>query len=161
MKTYGSLILLISLLFSWACQNTSDSQTSLSEQKTPVFLADSQEANEALSLLKINCYACHNPAAPSHDEILAPPLAAVKFRYLRSYPEREAFIAGMTEFMRNPVAENALMRNAVERFNVMVKLPTDEATLQQLAAYIYDIRLEEPAWFAEHFEEEHGQKWQP
>jgi hypothetical protein len=76
-------------------------------------------SEESLRLMKLNCYACHNPKSTSHDNIIAPPLVATKYRYKKSYPEREDFIQNMTAFIANPTKENALMRGPVKRFGVM------------------------------------------
>jgi hypothetical protein len=157
MKTSAVLILVLSVVFWWGCNETSDQNDAAVQVSAEAALADA----EALDLLKINCYACHNPMASSHDVILAPPLAAVKWRYLRSYPEREEFIAQMTAFVNNPTQDKALMRGAVQRFQVMPQSPTDSLTVQKIVTYLYDHKPEEPSWFAEHFEEEHGRKWGP
>jgi hypothetical protein len=100
-----------------------------------------------LEKLKIYCYACHNPSAPSHDEILAPPLAAVKMRYRMMYNTREEFIARMTKFLAAPREEDALMFNAVKRFGLMTVTVADEKTSREIVEYIYDNKLDEPAWF--------------
>ena len=47
-----------------------------------------------LELLKTKCYACHAVNTKSHDEIIAPPLAAVKRRYLMMYPEKIGVCSG-------------------------------------------------------------------
>jgi hypothetical protein len=116
-------------------------------------------AEEGLMALKVNCYSCHNPLTPSHDELLAPPMVAVKFRYKKLYPEREAFITQMTDFIHEPTEEKAKMKNPVNRFGVMPKTLLNKEEIMDISAYIYDHQLEEPKWFAEHFEEEHGRKW--
>ncbi len=115
--------------------------------------------DKALSLMEIHCNGCHNPKAPSHDELKSPPMVAAKFRYKQSYPEREAFIKHMADFLENPSREDALMPKAVERFGAKFKTSLSRAQLEAISAYIYDEQLEEPDWFAEHFEEEYGKEW--
>ncbi len=102
------------------------------------------------------CFACHNPKAPSHDEILAPPFAAVKFRYQMMYKTKEEFAQAVYDYVTNPTEEKALMFGAVRRFGVMPALPLPEEQIKSIAYYIYDNDVEAPEWFAEHFEEQHG-----
>ncbi len=132
---------------------TDDTQSNQTSETA--LLSDKERHN----LLKIHCYSCHNPQAPSHDVILGPPLVAAKWRYKKSYPERDRFITTMTDFVHNPTKDKALMRGPVKRFGVMqsVTLPKDQ--IKEIVTYIYDNDLEEPEWFADHFEEEHGRPW--
>lgn len=104
----------------------------------------------------VTCFACHNPKAPSHEEILAPPFAAVKFRYQMMYKTKEEFAQAVYDYVINPTEEKALMFGAVRRFGVMPALPLPEDQIKAIANYIYDNDVEAPDWFAEHFEEQHG-----
>lgn len=133
-----------------SCQSNSNSQVPAAEVKNQT------DDDQALRMMKPSCYACHNPNAPSHDAIIAPPLAAVKYRYQMRYKSKEAFVSGMTAFMKWPSSESSLMPGAVARFGVMATttLPDDE--LKAIAAYIYDHDVEKPVWFDEHFENQHG-----
>lgn len=111
-------------------------------------------------MLTQHCYSCHNPQSVSHDEMLAPPLAGIKHRYLQSFPQREAFIYRMSAFVRHPTAEDALMRGPVRRFGLMPPLATLSAdSVLPLIAFIYDNDLPVPEWFPEHFNEKHDQQW--
>jgi hypothetical protein len=96
--------------------------------------------------IKTNCYVCHNPKAPSHDAIVAPPLAVVKMRYSRKYRTREAFVNSMTSFLLSPTKENAIMFGAVDQFGLMPVTVLDEKTTRRIVEYIYANKLEEPAW---------------
>ena len=46
------------------------------------------------------------------------------------------------------------MYSAVRRFGVMPKTPFPEATIQQIADYMFDNNIEQPEWFEAHFNEE-------
>jgi hypothetical protein len=74
------------------------------------------------------------------------------------YPEKDAFIRAMSQFIANPTTEKATMRGAVMKFNVMPNpnLPSDE--IETIVSYIYENELEEPDWFAAHEKEMHGGK---
>ena len=105
-------------------------------------------------LLKNQCLICHG-GAPSHDELIAPPMVAVQRRYKVQFDNKEDFVNGMVAWGLSPTAETALMRGAVKEFNIMPKPATKEEDLKTIAAFIYDNELEQPAWFAEHFKEMH------
>ena len=113
---------------------------------------------EGLLLFKTNCYACHNPSAPSHDAIVAPPMAAIKHRYSREFQSKNAFVEAIINFTTEPSPEKARMKGALRRFNVMPKPVTSEADIRKIAAYIYENDIEEPEWFAEHFRQKHNRK---
>lgn len=115
-----------------------------------------QKDSDAHELLKKNCYVCHNPAAASHDEIIAPPMAAVKMRYSRWYPDEKEFTAAITSWVLDPRPEKALMKGAVDRFNVMPKQQFEPDDVKKIALYIYQNKLEEPEWFAAHQRSMHG-----
>jgi hypothetical protein len=62
------------------------------QSETTAMVAAVQSVTEVPDAVKIYCYACHNPSAPSHDEIIAPPLAAVKMRYEMQYTSKDEFV---------------------------------------------------------------------
>ena len=56
-------------------------------------------------ILTNTCYACHNPKSTSHDNMLAPPLAGIKNKYLNTYPTKELFVTQMSDYIFNPTEE--------------------------------------------------------
>jgi len=88
--------------------------------KNPTINTESQNA-EALALFKQKCYACHSVITKSHDEIIAPPMIAVKKRYSMQYDNKEDFVNAIVAYASNPKAENALMIGAVNQFKAMPK----------------------------------------
>ena len=127
---------------------TEDSGQLVAEVEKPV--------SDGYELLKNKCYICHNPQAASHDALIAPPMLAVKNRYKMSYKTRQEFVDAVTAWAMDPKKENALMRGAVNQFNVMPKQVFNEEEVRKIAAYMYENELERPAWFEEHFEQMHG-----
>lgn len=119
--------------------------------------ADKDKVNhkEGQKLMETKCYICHNPNTASHDDILAPPLVAVKRRYSVSYTDRAAFVDAVVEWSTDPKEENALMRGAVNKFKVMPNLAYEAADMRKIAEYIYDNEIDQPTWFEAHFKEEH------
>lgn len=130
-------------------------EESKSEEISTVEITKEQINSEGYNLLKTNCYACHSVTAKSHDELIAPPMVAVKRRYLVSYKTKEEFVEAMTNWVLNPEEEHALMRGAVNQFKVMPKQPFDKDAIIKIANYIFDNELEKPTWFDAHFEKEH------
>lgn len=129
------------------------------KQETSGKLSDAsittQIQSEGYTLLKNNCYACHSVTTKSHDEIIAPPMIAIKRRYKMNYNTKEEFVEAVTSWALNPTKEHALMRGAVMQFNVMPKQPFLKDDLIKIADYIYDNELEKPEWFENHFDQEH------
>jgi len=116
---------------------------------------------EGYTLMKANCYICHNPNAASHDEIIAPPFKAVKMRYTKVYDTKEEFVNAVVKWVRNPSEENSLMYGALDQFKVMPQLLVEVKDLEKIANYLYDNKVDVPDWMNEHMKEEkakgHGQ----
>jgi len=131
--------LLITILLGKSCLN-SDKKTS--------------KSSEGEKLLASNCYNCHSPTAKENN-LLAPPMVAVKKFYEKKYDNKEDFIDAIVGFVKNPTTENALMKTAVKRFGLMAAMGFDEEQLQKMASHIYEGDLPQPDWFEEHYKEMH------
>ncbi|WP_298556432.1 c-type cytochrome [uncultured Algibacter sp.] len=101
-------------------------------------------------LMETYCYACHD-ATTSEDKRLAPPMIAIKRRYIFKDTSKEEFITDMQNWIKNPTEKDAKMYGAVRRFGVMQKLPYPEDVIDQIADYIYDYNIEQPEWFEAHY----------
>ena len=121
---------------------------------------DNTFTEENLSTLIVTCYVCHNPRIKSHENIIAPPLVAVKYLYNMRFPSKESFTNKMTEFVLNPNNEKSIMQGAVMKFGVMPDMPLDAMQVRRIVEYIYSNEIEEPVWFPAYFEERHAIKWQ-
>jgi cytochrome c553 len=111
--------------------------------------------NEVQQLVTNNCYSCHSPSSTSHDEIIAPPMIAVKTRYLKEYNSEKDFVDAIVSYAKNPSKLKALMKGAVSKFGVMPKQNFSNRDLQKIAKYIYTNTINEPEWFKSHFKNEH------
>jgi cytochrome c553 len=111
--------------------------------------------NEAQQLVTNNCYSCHSPSSSSHDEIIAPPMIAVKTRYLKEYNSEKDFVDAIVSYAKNPSKLKTLMKGAVNKFGVMPQQNFSKKDLQKIAKYIYYNPIKEPEWFKGHFEKEH------
>ncbi|MDP3357770.1 MAG: c-type cytochrome [Lutibacter sp.] len=150
-KNLKTIFLVLATLVFISC----DEKKQEPSANTIAAIVTSQNQSEGYILMKNNCYACHSVTSKSHDEIIAPPMAAIKRRYKMSYNSKEEFVNAFTDWALNPTKENALMRGAVMQFNVMPKQAFKKEDLEKIAAYIYDNELEKPDWFEKHFTDEH------
>ncbi len=148
-----TIVLLLGLTAFISCnQGKKETAEVVNDSDKTVMKTDS----EGYDLFKMRCYACHNPNAKSHQELIAPPMAAVKRRYSMSYKNKDDFVNAVTKWAMDPEEGRALMRGAVMEFKVMPKQVFKEEELRKIAGYIYDHKIEQPEWFAAHEEEMHG-----
>jgi len=147
-------IITFAILVLTSCNKTK--QDIFSKAESVAINATKVEQSEGYTLFKNNCYVCHSVISASHNEIIAPPMVAVKRRYQKSYASKEVFVEAFVNWSKDPKEENALMRGAVQQFKVMPKQVFNEADLKKIAVYIYDNEIEQPEWFEAHFKEEHG-----
>ncbi len=108
-------------------------------------------------LMETHCYICHDATA-SEDRRLAPPMIAIKKRYIFKGTTKEEFISTMQEWIKNPNEKDAKMFGAVRRFGVMQKLPYPEQDIKQIADYMFDNKIEQPEWFDAHYNQMRGNK---
>lgn len=133
-----------------------DTKPKTDEVKESASQSDKIPESEGYDLMKAQCYICHNPDSPSHDSIIAPPLAAVKMRYKMQYKSEEEFVTALVNWTMDPQESNALMRGAVVKFKAMPKQLFKKEEIKKIATYIYKNKLEEPEWFDAHQKEMHA-----
>jgi len=154
---YLFFLVLAGVIFSCGTSNNDSSESATMVAEGVIENVESvalDTISENYLLFKGQCLICHG-GAPSHDELIAPPMVAVQRRYKVQFDNKEEFVEGMVAWSLNPTAESALMRGAVKEFNVMPKPATKEEDLKTIAAFIYDNELEQPEWFEEHFNQMH------
>lgn len=100
------------------------------------------------------CMACH---VAEGMPTVAPPIFAVKNHVLGAYPEREAFIKQVTEWVKAPDEKNALMPGAIRKFGLMPATEVPDEELQAVAEFLYDSDMSLPDWYKEHYAAEHGE----
>jgi hypothetical protein len=147
----NSIIITVLLVLLSSCNK----QKSSEDFSTNISAKSETENAEALALFQQKCYACHSVTTKSHDEIIAPPMIAVKKRYSMQFDNKEDFVNAVVAYAHNPKAENALMPGAINKFKPMPKQAFEVADLKKIAAYIYDNEIETPEWFESHFQENH------
>ncbi len=150
-------ILLILLVFVIA--SCKDKPKVISENKSngskEIAINTDSITQDAQKLLQTKCYICHDPEA-SHEQRIAPPLAAIKARYLKDYTTKKEFTDAIWAFVEKPTKAKTKMRGAVNRFGIMPYQPYEEEEIRLLSNFIFDYKIEEPTWFKKHWEEDHG-----
>lgn len=110
-------------------------------------------------LMETHCYVCHSPSAEENEGRIAPPMIAVKSRYLVDYNSKEDFIKAISKFVENPTEDNTKMYGAVKKFGVMPKQVFPENAVEQIADFMFDYQIEEPTWFKEHWQGHGNDNW--
>jgi len=105
-------------------------------------------------LMENNCYICHNPKA-SEEEMIAPPMNAIKMHYISENTSKEDFVNDMVEWSKNPSEEKSKMPGAIKKFGLMPYQFYPESSIRQIADYIFENEIDEPVWFQEHYNKMH------
>lgn len=136
------LFLLPPLLMLTGCMG--ETEKSNAENVSSEF--STEQSASAKQILTTACYACHNTAGGQGNR-LAPPMEAVKRRYMMSYNKEKEFVAAFSSYVLSPSEENSLMRGAVNRFGVMPEMAYTKEDLEAIASYVFNNDLEKPEWF--------------
>lgn len=81
-----------------------------------------------------NCTACHIEKGKK----VAPHFSEIKGYYLLDYPQKEDFIAKMTQWISNPNAKKAKLKDAVKKFHLMPNLSIEKEILKEITAYLFE-----------------------
>jgi cytochrome c len=119
--------------------------------------SDTNARNEGEALYKTHCSSCHgNTGGMDMHKRVAPPIVAVRMHYLGSYPDKNAFVMAVAQWVEKQDASQSLMRGAIRRFNIMPPISIPKKDAEKIAAYVFDGDIEKPAGFDQHFNERHG-----
>jgi len=119
-------------------------------------LADNEES-QGKHLYKTFCSSCHGlNGGMDMRQRVAPPIAAIRFHYIGTYPDKTSFVSAITNWVEKQDENKSLMRGAIRRFNIMPPISVSKEDAQKIASYIYAGDLEKPPGFDEHVEEMHG-----
>ncbi len=89
------------------------------------------------TLFNGNCITCHTISVPNS----APSTKELQARYKKTYESKEAFVSAMATWIIKPNAKTALMPEAISKYGLMPELGYDKQTLEEIASYLYDVRL--------------------
>jgi len=149
-----ALLFLIALAFVVSCKQ---SKKSGEVEETPIQTEAQVEAlaQKGEKTLSTYCYQCHNPEV-SMDNMLAPPMIAVKNHYITEETTKEEFMADLRAWMAGPSEEKSKMPGALEKFGLMNHQIYPDSVITVIGEYLYDNEVAEPEWYQEHHEEMHG-----
>ena len=83
-------------------------------------------------------------------------MIAIKKHYIKENTSKEDFINDVQRWIGDPNEENARMHGAVKRFGVMPNTPFPKESIEQIADYIFDNKIDQPECFEEHFNSNGG-----
>lgn len=112
-----------------------------------------KDASAGRQLVTTYCISCHASKETQTEQqtAIAPPLWAVRTRYLKQYPERAAFVEAMVAYMLKPDAAKSHMPGAIEKFGIMTPQPFPPDLLKSAATAIFEADgISAPAWWADH-----------
>ncbi len=133
------------------------------ENYKPVTDNDKLEVSDNLDgkkLMETHCYLCHSPSAPEGEGRIAPPMVAIKARYIdKEGYNKEEFIAAVKSFVENPTEDKALMYGAVRKHGLMPKQAFPDGSVEKIANFMFDYQIEEPEWFKSHWQGHGNDNW--
>ena len=112
-----------------------------------LLLAQPSVAQDAQTTFNALCASCHSTQGGSG---IAPPAFGVVSHTKEVYPEREAFVQRVVDWVANPSEDKALMPGAVRKFGVMPKLGYPESQVRAAAEYLFDAGLSAPSGHKKH-----------
>ena len=148
------LLLLVSVLF-FSCNDKKEEYKIFKEENIQLDTI----AHNGKKLMENNCYLCHSPSAKEGEGRIAPPMIAVKSRYLMDHDSKEDFVKAISSFVENPTEDNTKMHGAVRNFGVMPKQVFPENAVAQIADFMFEYQIEEPIWFKEHLQRHGNDDW--
>jgi len=147
MRLMISILTLFSTLVIVSCSTRAADEAGKAEVKVTVTEASVSTAVDLSGeeLMNNKCMICHK-LAPTHDELLAPPMRGIQMNYKSTYSTKEDFVDAVVNWASAPDSTKSIMTGAIEQFGVMPYLSYPEEELIQIANYIYDADLPKPAW---------------
>ena len=119
---------------------------------TAILFSSSIFASSGETAFNNLCSSCHSTQGQSG---IAPPIFGVIDHVKKAHPERDDFVQTVVDWVNNPTKEKALMPGAVDKFGVMPKLGYPEEQVREIAEYLFDGDLSQPAWYQEHRRKAH------
>ena len=139
----------ISVLFFVSCQTSEKPKYSKTTKEGISQITNQLQEHPGKKLMENNCSVCHS-SSNSHDNRIAPPMIAVKKHYKSSNTTKGEFKTAIQNWIQNPTKENSKMFGAVKRFGIMPKTPFPKKTIDLIADYMFDNKIEQPKWFEKH-----------
>lgn len=152
---------LFSIIIIFSCKNKTDNTYEKTKvSKNTKAISTESQAQNAKALMTNLCYTCHNPET-SHEELIAPPMIAIKMNYLRDVNTEKEFADALWSFVEKPSQDKVKMKGAEKRFGLMPYQAYDKDDIKAIASYMYQYELEKPEWFDDHLREQNKKPFNP
>jgi len=138
----------LTLIFLVSCRESPKTTLQVINENSPSVLA-ADNPHPGKILLEKECYTCHNPET-AQNEMIAPPMIAVKKHYLKATTSRDQFVKDIISWVKDPSEKNSRMPGALRKFGIMPYQSFPEETITQIAEYLYDNDIDTPDWFQSH-----------
>ncbi len=152
MKILFTSLLMLTIL---SCKNPKESEDFNKKSGTQETTAE----YSGKKLMETHCYLCHSPNAPEGEGRIAPPMIAIKARYIDEETTRAEFVASIKAFVENPSVDKVHLRGAFNRFGLMPKQSFPEGSVEKIAEFMFDYQIEAPDWFTEHWRSKGNENW--
>lgn len=116
-------------------------------------IVNNKKNSKGFQLLESNCFSCHSPDVNTKHKI-APTMADIRKHYITEGMTNKNFNINLINFVKNPIDENTIIPQAIQRYGLMPKFDLSEEDLTQIANYIYHIKFENSDWYANHYKKE-------
>ena len=114
--------------------------------------ADS-DTKQGEHLYRTYCSSCHGLSlGMDMKQRVAPPIAAVRFHYIGTYPDKFSFVTAISNWVEKQDENKSLMYGAIRRFNIMPPIAISKEDTQKIASYIFAGNIEKPPGFDKHVE---------
>jgi len=128
-----------------SCSNGSAEESAKQENVVVEEVVLSASGKTGEELLNDRCMICHK-LAPTHDELLAPPMRGIQMNYKGQFDTKEEFVDAVVTWASGPDSTKSIMPGALDQFGLMPYMSFEEEELQLIANYIYDADLPRPSW---------------
>tara|TARA_R100000353_G_scaffold153008_2_gene111496 strand:- start:153436 stop:153927 length:492 start_codon:yes stop_codon:yes gene_type:complete len=150
MKVLKLFVILLLPLVLLACDSKKQNNYLAIAEATNISVVNNNQEHPGKQLMEDNCYMCHNPHT-AKENLIAPPMVAIKKHYISSETTKEEFVEAMVVWAKNPSEEKSKMPMAIKKFGLKPYQFYPERSIRQIADYMFTHKIEEPRWFKQHY----------
>ncbi len=136
----NQLLFILIGIFSLSCQQNKSS--TLNKEHTSRVISETHNQKidkKGYQLMKQHCFVCHfeKPDPSRRDQMIAPPMVRIQEHYKPAYNTEEEFVNAITDWVKHPSEENAMMPGAARKFGLMPPLSLSDQDLELIAKALY------------------------
>lgn len=128
------------LVVASSCDNKKKSATK-NKQAEELVENNNIQHSKGYKLMEQKCFICHFPVPDGsrRDEMIAPPMLRVQEHYKPAYPNKEAFVKAIKEWVKDPTEDKIQMPGASRKFETMPYLPYTDEDIMLIAETLFEI----------------------